>query len=628
MVGRVGIGLVALLIPSWLLTSGLRAKWKTLVLLVIAGLLVNALIVRFTVAKPSFDYRILSVVNFLAVFLFYLSLVVMTKPVLEAESAVLRKRGITAWSIFPMSFLLSVGGVVSFLDVTILTESVIIDCSNVDWQLARSAKTLARSSNYQSGLVGNFGTVGLVLNLSPDADPNLLAELTPGILTGVRGTGLTPEFDASKMYGTGRVRLMDSEVTSAQLQGLLEFAVGGYLSNVKVIDPDQSVGLLGPSEFSISCSQQGRLQSLVDSIAKVDSGFLMMSLSGDANGKSEVEALKRLGQKTAVYIDASTFEILAEHWTFEQSSNARFIAEFGKYDHQIKFPIFEDSDSNSFQLMMSDNVFTVFDKGEMSEQQFWDFAFAKASSAKPSFISAINLDAFENQESFLEYTNRCHLNFSEDKTEVESLFLPNEFMAYSKCFDVFTNVETLGLDPRWLSREDPRSLYHRRKGWLPTRKGVSLAGIEKLTKLKRLDLNSYVLISDEAFLTKIPKIEHLQIRFDSSVEQLVDFLDCPNLKTLVYFGTPPRSTMRQLKSLKKLKSLTIVFSLADMLGTNGKSNIDKALPGVQVNFIPIADYVPTPPVEFTKHVEDRSAEIRKRMGVEPVSTTEPPVGVR
>ena len=178
-------------------------------------------------------------------------------------------------------------------------------------------------------------------------------------------------------------------------------------------------------------------------------------------------------------------------------------------------------------------------------------------------------------------------------------------------------MEVLSLDPMWVCPESPRKRYSRSRGFIPPARGIVLDGIEKLTKIRRLDLNPNAAIADTDLLTKIPTVEHLQVRFDQSVVPAIDFSVVKNLKTLIYFGVPTKNMIADLGTLSKLKTLKLIYLESDMLSEKEKQNLVKSIPGVNVKLVRYEDYAPTPPAEFVEHVKQRSAEIRSRWGVQP-----------
>ncbi len=135
-----------------------------------------------------------------------------------------------------------------------------------------------------------------------------------------------------------------------------------------------------------------------------------------------------------------------------------------------------------------------------------------------------------------------------------------------------------------------------------------------MPNLTRLVLSKDAEINAAGFLGSIPKIEHLQVRFSDSAARNVDFGLCKQLKTLVYFGTPPKSVVSALATLPKLESVVVV-DLDD--GTLDKpaavKNLKAAIPGMEIQIVPLADFRSKPTEKFLRHAREQAEKARKRL---------------
>ena len=628
LIGRFAIGatafLVLFLMPSWILTSSSKSRWKIMTLVVLAIAYITAYKIRVNVTQPRFDFKVFTLVNGFVVFSFYFVLLCVSKNDQNQDAGSRGLTGLSIWSMFPVAVLIGVGYAVYFLDSTTLTYSAAFEWPNVNYQAARVTKSISRKSNYQIGIIGRYGSRSLSANMNETNDASIFENMNVNFVHAIDLSNLKPDMDVSNLYGCDMVSLKNCRVSSEQLNGLAQSATRIAIKEVEVVDLVGGVSFLDNADVFLSFNQKGSFAQFVDAVGSTGNNnpIVGVRLKGDALSESDADALVRLSQLMPVYVNNQSFGLLSKNIDGDsRQSLGNIVAPLGP--HEISYVTCPKIGSPSFRFLLESNIFVVDGTKQFKGQDFWDFSFAKNVEAQPSYWDADVTDCFLDRSTFLKNSTSKHWNFSDDLATSKKLFLPGmdkllSSSPSSKGFELMSDVEVLGLDPMWLSSSDPRTDRLRKVLGRYYSHGYDFESIDKLTNLKRLDLNSDVVISDVTFLTRIPTIEELQIRFDAGIANQVDFRLCRKLKKLVYFGVPDTTMISQLRTLKGLDSLTIVFDQSITSKTNLES-LNYTIPGASIQFVSEDDFLPTPPVEFLKHVAKRSAEIRKRWGVAPQS---------
>ena len=360
-VGRFAIGatgfLLLFLLPSWVLTSSVKFRWKMLALGVLAAAFISAYEIRNNVTQPGFEERTLTLVNGIVVYSFYLVLLGVSMNESKASNGHAKFVGPSIWSTIPIAMFLTVAYVVYFFDFAALTRSAIFEWPKVNFRAARVAKTIARESDYRIGVVDRY----LVADMNGAASSQGLFDgFDVTVVPSVDLSNLTPDTDVSGLYGCSFLRLKDCTVTSEQLAGLLKAAKQIFIENVEVVDPGDSVSFPENASVDVSYSRNDIFRSFADSIQfKVENvPIVHVRLSKDALGKAESDGLIRLSQSFPIYINDKTFSVLRKH-VDEGSMQllADVIVCIGPLDdaHITKPAI----GSSSFQFLMESNVFVV-----------------------------------------------------------------------------------------------------------------------------------------------------------------------------------------------------------------------------------------------------------------------------
>ena len=616
--------IVFLLLPSWLLTRDIKSRWKFLTLVVLAIAIGTVCVVRISVVQPRLDIRMMIVIIGVALVCFYSALIFVGEQ--RSVGGELKKNSLSVWSLLPIALLLASGVVVYFFDISTLAGTSVKSFPNIEWSLARKAKIIARRTNYQVGITTNEGMPGVVGSLSDSTPRDLFADLSGHNIQFVRLSGLQPDIDVRNLFGATQMSLSESDVTSEQLQGLSQKAWMLWLLDIRVTNPTGNVTLTpfgniyirsgskrssDPQYWGGAQRRDGGacLSSILDSLGPQKS--LSIQIDFGETTRETVESLSRLSTKANIRIYGACLQGLVNAASKEevQLSNV-YVANF---TNTFRPNEGDNIQSGIFKFVLNTDIFVSV---AHTHENFWDLAFAKNREAVPKYWP---LEAsIMNKQKFVDEAQRNHWNFGKDPDKLHRLFLPGAESILSSgpgSFDNLKDVEILGLDPMWLSGVDPQTHYYQTKGWVQYHRGIEFSGLEKLKKLRRLDLNSSVLVEDEKLLTRIPKIEHLQVRFDNLVIPAIDFSICKNLKSLVYFGIPGKSMIADLSSLKKLESLTVIFETENLLSEKEKKNIVAAIPGVKIELIHGSDFVPSPPVEFSEHVKKTISRNSKTLGL-------------
>ena len=612
--------LVALLLPSWLLTRDIKARLKIQTILLLALVISAVCIVRMSVVRPGLDHKLTIVINGFVMFSFYIALIAVGEPNNRFEA---KKSSPSAWSILPLVLLVASGVLVYFFDINTLAGTSVRNWPNLDWVLARKAKVIARRSDYQIGIVTNQGMPGVIGSLDESTPSDLFAGLEGHSFQFVSLCGLRANIDVRTLFGWPELNLSESEVTSQQLQGLAQKAIMLNLADIRVTDPRGNVALTSFGNVHIrDGSEQGDFVSLLNSLGSQKSPQFQVDF-GEIDWDT-AEAISRLSTKANIRIYGGCLKSLANCDSKGELEWSRVVVENSGniFESQKHFA----GESSVFKFVLNSNIFVKFNR---NHGNFWDLAFAKNREAMPDYwpLEASIMD----MQKFVDEAEHNHWNFGEDRAKLQKLFLPGAEALFSsgpKSFETLKEVEVLGLDPSWLSGVDPRVRYYRKKSWVQPHRGLTFSGLEKLKNLRRLDFNTNALVGDEKLLTRIPKIEHLQVRFEPNIIHVIDFSICKNLKSLVYFGIPSKNMIADLSSLKNLKSLTVIYEIGNLLSNKEKKNIVASIPSVKIELVLLADFVPVPPVEFSTHAIKQSTEIRKRWGVEPQSSIDQPTGAR
>lgn len=502
------------------------------------------------------------------------------------------------WSLFPMFVLtLSCCGVFGFDSLT-LTHS-----NWKDWGNARTAKRIANRSSGQVKIIPDWWAAQPTAkcNLQSDSGESVLVPLRNMSLNRLQISGMHPGIDSAPLstVGASELLLQQSRVSAAQLDDVFQAgAIRLMLSNVEVVDDDRQIDIAG-SSLVIEVSKPNQLSSILDVIDPESSRGSIELVHGELS-RRDLASMKRLAKQLPIILQtpptdrfAADGVVLDLSWDFcygEGPDTRQTIRDIVESDLFVVLPFFE-MDQLFLELMFAKNKMVF---GEFNTRYWFDDEFLQISR---------------------DHTERCHLLYgSNEQGEVTDAFLPCMEGSVNWLAEL-SSIETVSFDPYWLSGLDAVSIQ-RIEMELASYLVADLQ-VESLPNLRRIDFSCYAEISDAKILTRIPNVEHLQIRLDSSAEKSVDFSVCQNLTRLVYFGTPPTTMLKQLASLKSLESVTIVelpngFPLPKSARSKFKTAVP-TIPGVKVVGVAFRDYRPTAPAKFQKYVEAKSAELRKKL---------------
>jgi len=615
--GRMVIGLTAFVIlfalPSWVLTSNVKPRWKFLLMIVLTTGFIATYIIRVNVVQPRIDEHTFTVVNMLAVFAFYPTLLLVCKTGSQDLARATKRIVPTIWSLVPTLMLIGFVGLAYYVNISMFVQNWIFEWPDI-WEAPIAAKSVARKSDFQIGVVGTYGLRGLVANLDSNTDPDVFSNFKSSYVNLVKLKNANPNVDVSNLYGIGGVTIEGGELTAEQLNGMLRATTSSVLIyDLKVVDPKPIVTIPISFQMRVAFSKPGLLDSFAASLKPNKNAFCWLSLSEGALNESTAESVTKLGDKMFVYIDNETFKLIANSDFDRSSALSNVVIRLGSVGNEMV--VVPEIGTTEWKFLLESEVFVTFRASDV----FWDLAFAKGRDAMPQYWGATSLESFQNRETLLRDAIKNHWNFSSDKSTAKRLFIPGTELSLGSnplVWKLLVDAEVLSFDPGWLSASDPYTDMLSRS-WGAYQGGFNFNGIEALTKLKRLDLNPYLEIGDALFLQQIPNIEHLQIRFAKAEEQFVDFRRCPKLKTLVYFGVPSDWTLTQLKKHKSLQSLTIVEGSGGELTEQDRLDLEKLLSKLSVRFLSEKEYQPSPPPEFVTHANETSMAIRKRWNVGP-----------
>ena len=295
-------------------------------------------------------------------------------------------------------------------------------------------------------------------------------------------------------------------------------------------------------------------------------------------------------------------------------------------------PIGQEKRTRFLQFVMGNNIAISYRITD-NQQLYWDVAFAKGKAARPSYYepeSRVARTLKSTDVDFAQLAQQYHWSFDKIDNDKGSsgqgepaiangLFLPSaeDIFAtnYTGTFSKFKQIETLSFDLLWLNRVGLQKEMFFGGAGLPEK---SISGLEFafFTNLERLDLDRNCTITNKTFLRCIPKIEYLQVKFDRQIANGIDFSNCKNLKTLVYFGTPSKTAMKSLSKLGSLESVTILELDDGSKRIQGLAKqIEQSVPGVKVTVVAEDKSLPIPPTEFIEHVKKTSKLIRQKYGV-------------
>lgn len=243
---------------------------------------------------------------------------------------------------------------------------------------------------------------------------------------------------------------------------------------------------------------------------------------------------------------------------------------------------------------------------------FWDTAFvSRGTEWSQRYVQ--NWDRFSrfNNFEFIDAAKRHHWIFSRnDRNQPTGLLVSFSAMNWLGEIALLADLETLSLDPRWL-----RSMKNYVDVRIPGSQDISLIG--RLSKLKRLDLPLGLWGRDYSFLKNLPELEHLQFDVFANGKPQVNFgfsaTNCPNLKTLVLFGRPPKSMAVEISKLPKIESVEIVDVDSTLIKPDQVKQFKSVLGNrVKLTIVPMEEDRVELPENFKAHIERVRKSIRAK----------------
>lgn len=621
--------------------SGRFNVWKHIILI---GLLFFGL---FSVAVSSVNYRAnpnLSQIQVATVFGIIASLwaatVANNSPAFafsesyHSPQVTPAKKWPCVWSALLVLFVLSSSVLMYFVDPSIWIGSQ-------DWETALYSRRTARKSNSQIRLGntwGFFGFIDMTCNFKSEVPHDVFGDYQVPGLASISIDGLTPEIKTDLLSNTQVVHLSNSKVTSRQLSELLTGPNFVTLENVEVVDPDKSVEVIGAYLF-ISATGEYRVTSILRSIKSADNALIRISRGSEESevkppppSRDELDAIVEFSQRSTVSIEKQFVDQMVETNYSPKLSMKNLVVQntSGEYywpGRQV-FPslknLIESEDNRALREFIFENDISIaFQQDAVNESLFWDVAFVKGKYGRPKYTGAIATAQLTSSALFQNKAKRFGWAFgwNNSNDKITDLFLPlgeEPFQEASPLCSDFASVETLSFEPDWLSalyleRGRPTAAYQ--QSTVP----VVLTSLSSLPNLKRLWLSKFAVVEDPGVLGRMPKIEHLQIRFSDATAPFVDFNNAKELKSLVYVGTPHKGvldSLEQLLELGKLESVTVVNLDDGTLGSpTAIKNLETYIPGFKIKVVHVKDFQSVPPEKFMKHAERFAADARERLNL-------------
>lgn len=494
-----------------------------------------------------------------------------------------------------------------------------------DVDTARYARTIAHSSKNQIRFgtlffLGMGGFHDLNCQFENEVEADVFGEYVVPGLAAASIDGLTPNIKTHTLTTLQQANLANSTVSSAQLHDLTTVPTVVNLTNIDVVDPDGTVEICGSYLQIQITDDEYRLDSVLQSIKSADNALVSISVGGKQLDKEELDELVRFSQRVPVPLDTRIFKQMVEQNYSSKLTMKNLIVpdEDMHRDFSIPIPAGTNifSDKKTREYLLSRDISIVLNKLSQA-QQFWDVAFVKGHSAAPLYLEKIRTIDLEPNSSLFNNAKSYGWCFGlNQKQEITDLFLPEAEMAFNNTVKLSTalaKVETLCFDRNWLSALHPNDSG---RGWqyFPEHNPIEMKGLKSLPNLKRLVLSRKTLITGIDFLNLIPKIEHLQVQLDSSIAPAIDFRVTKQLKSLVYFGTPPRGIMDSLAQLDNLESVVVVdIDDGTLDDPSAVKNLEAYIPGVEIKVVPKAKYQSQPTDKFLEHVAKQAKLARQRM---------------
>ncbi len=224
------------------------------------------------------------------------------------------------------------------------------------------------------------------------------------------------------------------------------------------------------------------------------------------------------------------------------------------------------------------------------EQQFWDIVFSGPN------VSRIWLHNNESQFEFVQKAEQFHWAYQwNEQGEITHLWIPN--------IDDITDQET-ALSKLETLRLDRRGFLSGYSGWR-----IDLLRMPSLPNLQRLYLPSGSVLDDLSHLERFTNLKHLQLQEQSRAGMLRGYSGFKNLESVQFFGTPAAQTIKELATLKKLRSVTIIDDDGSFVLPAVIKSLKSQLPGINVTIVPPSEYEP----ERSDALKRHQATIRQEL---------------
>ncbi|MDG1873193.1 MAG: hypothetical protein P8J27_04740 [Mariniblastus sp.] len=524
--------------------------------------------------------------------------------------------GPSIWASFVGFSVLCFVVIISFFDPIPLVQS-----AGTAWESARFVRFVKSESNRQLTVVTDEPwAYQLRCDFNEGVDPGVFGEIQIPRLSLLSIENMVPEIKTEVFGGVVQeVMISNSKVSTTQLSQLLRAPRFVMLSNVEVVDPEAELDL-SATTLHLQFDEGNSPQSLLRSIRSVKNVFPVLTCSQDCLEEEALDEIVRFSQRVQVLLGGAVLERMVASGYSSGMSMKNLVIQFN--------PALIDGDSDELQrYILQNDVSLIFNSQGMvraerprdfSRTAFWDLAFAKGKSGVPDYQEEILASDLSWEGAFQKKAKMLGWQFGQNENgDITHLFLPNgesAFESSTALLEHLVALETLCFDPNWLSGTDPNFKHGSGTRSFNHDNPISMSGFKDLPRLKRLDLTSKVVIDDPDFLRSLPAIEHLQVRFSNSVVERVDFSVCNNLQTLVYFGTPTNSTIRELSGLKDLQSFIVVKADDGLLETPQEvSYLKSILRGVSVEIVSIENFESKPSKRFQQHVKLQSKIARERL---------------
>lgn len=606
-----GVLLIGAALPAWAI-SKIRGGWALLISVVYLG----------TITGLSTSFASLSVQFMIGIYGLGFSCIVVAMTSYrgwqESNEAPKTVRGF--WGL-------------GLLTVALLTTAVLwnFSLSGLLWgggqrfELARQIKKFSISKGVEAqiaiwssrGMGAGLVQISADITFQPDVDKTCLSVFANSPYPiGLQLAHVNPELETSHIRSAAKSNcsVSDSRLTFQQMEDLSNTSKYVSISNCQFVE---SPAASDSEDLNLySYPGVGRI-TLGGMPAGETANFLKHLDLSQFAGQPYVGFGSELSEEDwRQILDCSQhFPISVYLWESDQSLPKILIDEAISHNHpsQLRLYGIKPSERDFWELIINTQISVEIDvpiSNKNAVEMFWDAAFA--SRGANWAVIPFEKIATSPADNVVAMSKRHHWIFEENENgEPTGLYLPFG-IAHIDLATAWTELKSLSLDPRWLE-----SLRDYNDTEIPRPTDISMLG--NLTKLKHLDLPSGLWGADYAFLQKLPELEHLQfdVFVDGRTNNKVNFgfqaADCPNLKSLVLFGKPPKTLALEIAKLPKLESVKLIDINRALKPAGEREQLQKVFgKNISLTIVPLDVDRPELPAAFSAHVERVSEEVQEK----------------